>query len=489
MNNEAQIQGSPVKRVSLVYPSYGVTKNEPGVRTVKEYYGVFPSLSLLYVAGVLESMGLEVQFLDANARQMSVDETIKEMEAFRPDLVGYTITTYLFYQSLDWIRRIKESLPVPVVVGGIHVGIYPRETMSHEAIDYGIAGEAEVALPPFIEALSGNRSLQSVKGLCFRMNGGVRLNAPVPFLADIDRAPFPARHLVDNGLYYSFISRYRNFTPMITSRGCPFHCIFCEQGGKPFRPRSAENVLGEMEECIKAFQVKEFDFFDSSFTSNEQRVLQICEGLKKREVRCYWAFRSRIDLVTKRMLRALQGTGCMRIYYGIESGDPAILKTLRKETDLSKIKQTVRLTREAGIDTFGYFMFGSPGETEETIDRTIRFSLKLDLTYAQYSKVTPMPATALYEMIMKEKGHDFWREYILDETKDIYMPRLGTDLDEEEIQAFVRKAYLHFYARPRYILRALRRVKSFHEIKKSAMAFLSMVGEALQFKDFTRRMH
>jgi len=248
-------------------------------------------------------------------------------------------------------------------------------------------------------------------------------------------------------------------------------------------------VLEEMEECVGTFGVREFDFFDSSFTSQEKRVLQICEGIKERKIKSYWAFRSRVDLVTERMLKALRGTGCMRIYYGIESGDSTILKTLRKETNLAKIEQTIKLTRKAGIDTFGYFMFGSPGETPETIDRTISFSLKLGLTYAQYSKVTPMPATALYEMIMAEKGRDFWSEYVLDESKDIYMPRIGTDLSEDDIQAFVRKAYLRFYARPQYILKALTRVRSLQEVKKSAAAFFGMIAETLQARDFTKARH
>ncbi len=489
MMSDSRHEARPIRRVSLVYPPYGVSKNEPGVKTVKEHYGVFPSLSLLYVAGVLEQLGVEVQFIDANAHNLSIEETAGRLEEFRPDLIGYTITTYLFYQTLDWVRRIKERVHAPTMLGGVHMGIYPRETMTHDVIDYGVTAEAEEALPPFFEAMNGKGSLRDVPGLCFRENGEVTINSNSHLLKDVNRAPFPARHLVDNTLYYSFISRHKNFTPMITSRGCPFRCIFCEQGSKPFRPRSPENVLEEMEECVGTFGVREFDFFDSSFTSQEKRVLQICEGIKERKIKSYWAFRSRVDLVTERMLKALRGTGCMRIYYGIESGDSTILKTLRKETNLAKIEQTIKLTRKAGIDTFGYFMFGSPGETPETIDRTISFSLKLGLTYAQYSKVTPMPATALYEMIMAEKGRDFWSEYVLDESKDIYMPRIGTDLSEDDIQAFVRKAYLRFYARPQYILKALTRVRSLQEVKKSAAAFFGMIAETLQARDFTKARH
>ena len=116
-------------KVSLVYPPYGAIKNEPGIRAVKENYGVFPSLSLLYVAGCLEQHGVEVQFIDINAENLSIEETVQRLRAFGPEFICYTITTYLFYQSLSWIKAIKEEVEVPTIVGGVHMGMYPKESM------------------------------------------------------------------------------------------------------------------------------------------------------------------------------------------------------------------------------------------------------------------------------------------------------------------------------------------------------------------------
>ena len=129
-------------KFALVYPPYGPVRNEPGIKTVKENYGIFPSLSLLYVAGILERAGCEVLFIDAHAEGLTLDETVARLRRFGPDYVGYTLTTYLFFQSMDWIKAIRAQVDVPVIVGGVHLSIYPRETLTYDAIDYAVTNEA-----------------------------------------------------------------------------------------------------------------------------------------------------------------------------------------------------------------------------------------------------------------------------------------------------------------------------------------------------------
>ena len=476
-SSTSELLRRPIERISFIYPPYGVVKNEPGIRAVKENYGVFPSLSLAYVAAVAEKEGLEVQFVDAHALNLSLEETIRRVKAFRPQMLAFTVTTYLFYQTLAWVRALREAIAVPTILGGVHMGIYPNETFSHHSIDFGCTGEAEVVLPPFFAAINNGGDLSKVAGLIWRDGDRVVVNECAPVLEEIDSAPFPARHHLPNDRYFSFISQYQNFTPMITSRGCPFRCIFCEQGGMKFRPRTPGNVGNEIEECYHVFKVREFDFFDSSFTVQKQRVIDICDEIVRRNVRVYWAIRSRVDLVNEQMLAALAKAGCKRIYYGIESGDPDVLKTLRKETNIQLIQEVMALTRKHKIDTFGYFMVGSPGETPETVKRTTQFAISLKLDYAQFSKVTPMPATELYRMLVEDTGRDYWREYILDESKDIYLPRPRTLLTEEEILAWTRRAYLAFYFRPRYILKALARLKSWRELTRSVRTAWSMFSQ------------
>lgn len=469
-------------RIALIYPPYGPVKNEPGIKVVKENYGVFPNLSLLYAAGTLENAGCEVMFIDAQAEGLSLDQTVARLEKFRPDFTAYTITTYLFYQTLRWIEAIKARCPAPVVVGGVHMGIYPLETMSHRAIDYAVTGEAEQSLVPLIQGIVDHTPLHPITGIAFRdeaRGGEVVVTPHAPSLQDVDSAPFPARHLLDNRLYYSFISQYKNFSALITSRGCPYKCIFCEQGAKQFRGRSANNVVDEIEVGVKEFGIQEYDVFDSSFTINRHRVHAICEEILRRKLKIYWSARTRADCVDKDMLRMMAKAGCMRIYYGIESGNEAILRTLLKESDLDQIKGAIRDTRAVGINTFGYFMVGNPGETKESVEQTIRFAQELELDFAQFSKVTPMPATELYTLFLQETGRDFWRDYILDEHVDQAIPRPGCSLSETEVLELTREAYLRFYYRPSYMVRALLRIKSGEELKRSLhTAWEMLAGKA-----------
>lgn len=466
-------------KVALVYPPYGAVKNEPGIKAVKENYGVFPNLSLLYVAGCLEAAGAKVQFIDVHAENLSLDETVARLQAFGPSYIGYTITTYLFYQTLSWVREIKARVPVPTLVGGVHMGMYPRETMSHACLDYGVTGEAEVTLPELLRTVEDGGDLGQVRGIVYRGADGVPVVTPAaPMLGTIDEAPFPARHLIDNALYYSFISKYKNFTGLMTSRGCPYRCIFCEQGGLKFRPRSPKNVVDEMELAVKEHGVREFDFFDSAFTIQKPRVVEICEEINRRRLDVIWAARTRVDCVNEETLRAMRSAGCVRIYYGIESGNRQVLRTLLKASNLEKCKETVALTRRSGIDTFGYFMVGNPGEDEATVRQTIRFALELDLDYAQFSKTTPMPGTEMYRMFLDEFGTDYWREFLLDEDKDQYIPRPGCDLTETQIQELTQLAYLRFYYRPSYMMRALHKMKSWPEFRRSVSTAWQMLMQA-----------
>ena len=461
-------------RVALVYPPYGPVRNEPGIKTVKENYGIFPSLSLLYVAGILQQAGAEVLFVDAHAEGLDLDQTVSRLTAFGPDFVGYTLTTYLFFQSMAWITEIRKQVDVPVIVGGVHMSIYPRETLARKELDYGVTGEAEIALPELLGALVRRQDLSRVRGICYKRPDGEVVVTPKAADCDVDDAPFPARGLIDNSLYYSFISQYKNFSCFITSRGCPYKCIFCEQGSKPFRARSPNNVVDELEICNKEFGIRELDFFDSSFTIRKDRVIAICDEIQRRKLDVVWAARTRVDCISDDVLSSMRKAGCNRIYYGIESGNREILHTLKKSTSLEMYKDVVSRTKAHGIHTFGYFMLGNPYENEATIRQTVRLALELDLDYAQFSKVTPMPATEMYTLLLKETGRDFWREHI-EQGTDEDIPRPLCDMTDAEIQRWTRLAYLRFYYRPRYMAAALRRVKSREELVRSVKTAWQML--------------
>ncbi|MDP6931410.1 MAG: radical SAM protein [Myxococcota bacterium] len=471
-------------RVALVYPPYGPVRNEPGIKVVKENYGVFPSLSLLYVAGVLEKAGCTVLVLDAHAEELSLEQTVDRLNQFAPTYIGYTLTTYLFFQSMDWIREIRAQLDVPVIVGGVHMSIYGRETLAYPYVDYGVTGEAEIALPQLLTALTRGSPLEDILGIAFKnTNNQAVVTPPAPRIDPTD-APIPARHLLKNEIYYSFISKYKNFTCFMTSRGCPYKCIFCEQGSKAFRARSPESVVDELELCVREHGIRELDFFDSSFTIRKDRVLAICQGIVDRKLDIIWSARTRVDCISDEVLHAMNRAGCTRIYYGIESGNREVLSTLKKSTSMEMYRDVIARTRAADIDTFGYFMIGNPRENEATIRQTIRLALALDLDYAQFSKVVPMPATELYTLLVEETGRDYWREHITRGVNET-IPRPQCDLSDADIQRWTRLAYLRFYYRPSYVLRALRGMKSPDEFRRSVKTAFQMLSESTHGGDGT----
>ena len=175
---------------------------------------------------------------------------MQAVKAFDPDLLCFTVNTYHFHENRHWIKLLREATGKEVLVGGVHVGLYPHETFAYKELDFGLIGEAEVNLPAFLEAYESRSGWKDVPGLIWRDQEEICVNPQPPLLSNIDSSPRPSRHLWPNDKYYTIASFRRNFTPMITSRGCPYKCIFCEQGNLAFRPHSAEYVVDEIEECI-----------------------------------------------------------------------------------------------------------------------------------------------------------------------------------------------------------------------------------------------
>lgn len=462
-------------KVALIYPQFYPEEHWSTIEAQERNLGLFPPLSLAYVASILEKYGHQVIIIDAVALKLSLPQVIEEIKQFNPDILGFTITTYLFHQTLSWVRRIKEEIDLPVIVGGVHVGIYPRETMFHREIDFAVIGDAELSLPQFMEALKKQNGFEKINGLCFRRNSDIVINDKTSKVNNLNDIPFPARHLLKNDEYYSIVSRNKNFTVMITSRGCPFKCIFCDQGQRKPLLRSASNVINEIEECYHKFNIREIDFFDPSFTIDKQRVIEICKQIRNRNLDVIWSLRTRIDTVDEELLEEMSESGCIRIMYGIESAVPSILKTLNKQVNIPRIKEIIRLTHKKGIEAFGFFIIGSPGETPQTIKETIRFAKESDLNHVQFTRLTAFPGTELYNRYLDKYKFDYWRQYVLDPSIKKTLPLVDTEISIQEANQFVRIAYLSFYLRPIRIIRIILKIRSFRQFRRSMIALFDML--------------
>lgn len=462
-------------RVLLVNPPQlnMVTNNIPSI--VDEERGHNPPLGILYVAAhARENTPHEVRVIDAVVEGLDYPALKARIAAERPDVVGITATTFTLIDAVETARLVKEiDKEIAVVMGGPHPYIYPEETINLPGIDYLVIGEGEEIFTALLGNLHNKAALRRTRGLVF-MDDGEYVHTGMPSLVDdLDSLPFPARDLTPYKNYYSLIAKTQPVTTMITSRGCPFKCLFCDRPhlGKRFRARSARNVVDEMEDCV-ALGIEEFLIYDDTFTVNKKRVFDVCREIRERGLRIGWDVRARVDTITPDMLKAMKEAGCDRIHYGVEAGSPEVIETLRKGITVEQVRRTFRQTREAGISILAYFMIGSPGETRAQIDETQTLARELAPDYMHLSITTPFPETDLYRMGLERgvlKG-DYWRDFAKAPRKGFVPSVWEEHLTRDELIEILHEGYKEFYLRPGYIWKRLMGLKSFSDLRAKARA-------------------
>ena len=462
-------------RLALVFNPFSYKLHEENLRVVQKYFGLFPPLSLAWVASIAREAGHEVIIVDARTLQLTRQEVADRLREFQPDMLGFMMTTYMFRETYSWIQYLKKELGLPVIVGGYNLRVYPQESVTPEDIDFGCVNSALVTVPAFLKEFETSRRFGDVPGLVYR-EGGRIIQTPGPDQEErFEDYPNPARDLLPNELYAEFPTERRNFTVLVTSKGCPRGCLFCEAGRTNYNPRSPQKVVDEIQECHDLYGVREIDVFDYEFCAVRKRTLAVCQEIQRRQIDVTWACRARIDTVDPELLQQMHKAGCRRIYYGIESGVQEILDGINKGITLEQTQKTIRDTHDVGIKALGFILIGSPGETRDTVRRTVAFAKKLDLEYVQFSKLTAKPLTPMWKQMVKEQGHDYWREYILGNVEEQPLPRPWSDFTNDEIDALAKWAYVKYHFRPWFLLKSTLRVKSFKEFWRKFSAFIDMV--------------
>jgi radical SAM superfamily enzyme YgiQ (UPF0313 family) len=376
--------------------------------------------------------------------------------------------------ALSVVEKVKQwDSNITVVLGGAHATILPEETLkSVSEIDVIVRGEGEQTMLEFIKVLDEDpNSIKQVLGICCREEGGVRSNPLRPPILDLDTLPFPAFHLLPMGKYrlHPPFGRRTPVMPIITSRGCPYNCIFCSKAvfGKKYRSNSPAYIVNEIQFLKERFGVKEIKLYDDVFTLDRKRVIAICTQLKDYGIDIPWSCETRVNLVNSELLRVMKDAGCYMIEYGVESGNQRVLDGLKKGITLEQTIKAFKLTHEAGIETVGYFMIGSPQETSETIQETVEFAKKLDPDFVQFSITTPYPATELYSLaVEEERVPEKWDEYVYHGPMSLGTQGFGTEtLSREELRKWNKKAYTSFYFRWHYVWKKLRNMTSISDLK------------------------
>lgn len=451
--------------------------NVPSI--VDEETGCYPPLGLTYIAACVEKYtDHQIEILDTHVERMNYEQINNEIRKRNPDIVGIQTMTFTLIDVLLTARIVKGlDKNIPVILGGPHVNIYPEETISNPEIDFLVLGEGEYVFCDLINALFQKKDLSKIKGIVYKRNGEIINTGKREFITNLDSLPFPARHLVPYQKYYSVLAKRTPITTMMTSRGCPFKCIFCDrpQLGKIFRYRSSESVVDEMEECAR-MGIKEMFLYDDTFSINKKRVIDICEEILRRNLRIIWDIRARVDTIDEKILKKLKLAGCERIHYGVEAGTQEVLNTLRKGITLSQAENAIRWSKEAGITTLAYFMIGNPKESREQIEETIKFALRIKPDYVHIAITTPFPATELYRNGLERKilRYDYWKEFAEGPRMDFAPELWEENLTRQELIRLLRSAYRKFYMRPGYILKRIHKVKSWLEFKRKAKAGLKL---------------
>ncbi|MFH0912033.1 MAG: radical SAM protein [Planctomycetota bacterium] len=349
-------------------------------------YGI--PLGLAYVAAALERAGAAVKVLDlAQTKTMatwhymgSTPWAIEEIRAFRPELAGFTGTTFARYNFGHWAAAVKRLAPgCRIAVGGPHVTFEAEATLrAFSEIDACVVGEGEVTARALAEAVAAGRDFDGIEGLVWRADGEIRKNALRPPLEDLDDLPLPARHLFNLAGYDISIAEFdRGATvTLMTSRGCVARCKFCATPGifPRYRTRSPGHVLAEVERVLTDYpQVENLLFYDDTMTADEDRLRALVEGFKKASRPFRWACWSRADVIEDSLLDAMRESGCSVISFGVESGSPRMLKAIGKGVTAEKALAAILTTRAHGITPRATFISGLPGETLEDAEMTLEF--------------------------------------------------------------------------------------------------------------------
>jgi radical SAM superfamily enzyme YgiQ (UPF0313 family) len=372
-----------------------------------------PPLGISYVAAAFEALGCEVRIFDYIISRYSKEKLEAQLAEFQPDAVGAGCVTMNFYEAQKILRDVKSINPdILTMMGGPHVSFTVEETLNtYPEIDLIFIGEAEGTIAEWVPAANDKAKWPDIPGIAWREGAKVFQSGRRDFIADIDRLPMPARHLLP-------ISRYRALgypVSMITGRGCPHGCIFClgrKMVGAKVRRRDPQRVLDEMEQILN-LGFERINIADDLFASDTERVKLICRGIHERGLKLSWSAFARVDTVTQEMLDVMAAAGCDSISFGIESGSPEMLKRVRKGITLEQARNAVQMCKNAGMIPHGSFMVGLPGETRETLAQTDKFARELDFFFG-YHYLAPFPGTTL--RVKKERYDleiltDNWSRY------------------------------------------------------------------------------
>lgn len=453
-------------RVLLIEAPYHDLYAQRDKVTFRRY---FP-LGIGYVASMLRPAGFEPDLFIQPFKGDFKQALAMKLEKFQPDVVGISTMSPAYPNAVEVARQVKAWKPVPILMGGCHATASGPEVLAETPeIDYVIFGEGEQVSLDLCRHLASKTPADParVPGIAWRDGSQVRRSVPGVPISPVDTIPFPARDLVDLSFFaphtHMSVGKRRS-TTMLTGRGCPSHCIFCDAHltmGRKNRAHSPEYVIEEMELLEKKFKMEFVVIEDDTFTVDDARVEKICTLKIQRGLKLEWNCFARSFEMRPDLARLMKEAGCRIVNFGVESGNAQVFKNVKKGGSLETIRQAVKACNDAGIRTMASFIVGHPADTPETVRDTIRFAKELKPTVAMFFPMVPFPGTEVWKPEYKPARIEDWRRYLTFEVPPFSLMR---GFSPAEVKRMADRATMRFYMRPSQLWRMFRSISTTWEL-------------------------
>ena len=465
----------PAENISSPYVEWGMQTDD---------IGFYPPLGLMYIASYLrKNTNFEVKILDTIVERLNQEEISRILKEYNPKLVGLTSFTLSFYDLIQTINTVKTICPsAHVCIGGPHTHHWHNEIIKKTGVDSVIVGEGEITFTQLSKAINEGGNLKRIKGLIFKEGTKIIETGSADFIANLDELPFPAYELVPHEKYCSIHSTKGPIATIITSRGCPHNCSYCDKQSIRYRSRSVENSLDEIQMHYNN-GVREFIFFDDTFNLTPQRVIDVSKEIIDRKLYINWLFRGRVDQITDEMIAIAKKAGCSLISFGIEDCSNEGFRMINKGITIEQVIRAIDIVKRYDIEISTNWIIGLPRhKTKEDIMGLLKFAQKLDSTYAEFSMLTVYQGTQMFHEGVQRGviDKDVWEKFVLNPKKDFLPPIWDEILSREELSKLYHRCYVGYYYRPGYILKSLRKIKSWRELYKKFIAAMTLIGIELK---------
>ncbi len=464
------------KDIFLVSPPYGRAYG----RAHRRIRHALPPLGLACINGVLKSSGYRTRFMDLVFADVPDKNLLDHLAADRPRFVGITASTTQIMSAVRIAQAVKEADPdVLTVLGGPHPSALPELTASYPGVDLVVSGEGE---EPMLDLMKG-KPYEKIPGLTWSHRGVIRSNPRPPPITDLDGLPLPDYEGLDTRRYGHILNG--SSMPVMSGRGCPYHCVFCASGAvarRKCRFLSPARFVDHIEDLAARYGARDLVFTDETFVLRVDRARTICEEILRRRSRIRWVCQTRINGIAPDVVRIMKRAGCRMVEIGIESGDQRVLDSIGKGIVKEKIRQTCRIIKEAGIRLNGFFILGLPHDTPETIRRTIDFAKELPLDFAQFAMFVPLPGSEGWELALDGRVLRMYADDWDDFSRYSY-PIVESDaLGREQCKALHTSALREFYYRPQMMAEWLLSIDSGKTLK-------NLIQMVIAFAQVSRAKH